>query len=145
LDECGFAQDGEFLVCANPDIEMFGKVVHNDGYGNKIAYDSNEGISHSINFESFGRALLILYRVATNDNWASTLLAAGAEDKYCPSNRGYAADHAFHYRCGSMWQAIIFFVSFGICGTIVLSNLFIAVILDTYSDNIEFEKKKLKN
>ena len=40
-----------------------------------------------------------------------------------------------------MWQSVLFFVTFGICGTLVMINLFIAVILDTYVDNVEMEQR----
>ncbi|ETO18859.1 hypothetical protein RFI_18383 [Reticulomyxa filosa] len=108
--------------------------------------DSNDGISKSINFESFGHSLLVLYRIATNDNWGSILLATGAEGDRCPSKQYLtrSSDNAFTYHCGNMGLAITYFVSFSIFGTLVMVNLFIAVILDTYVDNIDFEKRMEK-
>ncbi|ETO07378.1 sodium channel protein type 9 subunit alpha [Reticulomyxa filosa] len=127
-------------------MELFGKVVHNDGYGNYIPYDSNDGISNSINFENFGRSLLVLYRIATNDNWGSILLATGAHKDRCPDKKYLttSSDGAFQYECGHFGLAVAYFVSFSIFGTLVMVNLFIAVILDTYSDNIDFEKRMVK-
>ena len=125
-------------------MEMFGKVYPNDGYGNPISLDSNDGLSKSVNFETFGNALLILYRTATNDNWGSILLAAGAEGDLCDKdvlNVGLDTDDQDFYRCGHLWQSVLYFVSFGIFGTLFMINLFVAVILDTYVDNVEFEKK----
>ena len=57
-----------FFISAIFGVELFGNMVHSDGYGNPIAYDSNEGLSPS---------MLVLYRTATNDNWGSILLSAG--------------------------------------------------------------------
>lgn len=132
-------------------VELFGKVAPNDGYGHPIIYDSNEGLSPSINFEYFGNAFFILYRTATNDNWGSILLAAGAQNDNCPDslldfykNRQEPRDDAFDYECGSMGWSVIYFVLFSIFGTFVLVNLFIAVILDNYVDNVEFEKKLVR-
>lgn len=85
-------------------VELFGKVVPSDGYGNPILYDSNEGLSPSLNFEYFSNALFVLYRAATNDNWGSILLATGAQGSNCPSSllqfyedRGQPYDGAFDY------------------------------------------------
>jgi len=129
-------------------VELFGKVVHSDGYGNPILYDSNEGLSASINFEWFPTALLILYRTATNDNWGSILLAAGANGDYCDDDlldfQNAESDADFEYECGSMALSTIYFVLFTIFGTLMLVNLFIAVILDTYKDNVDFQNKLVK-
>ncbi|ETO20852.1 hypothetical protein RFI_16355 [Reticulomyxa filosa] len=132
-----------FFIWAIFGMELFGTVVHNDGYGNYIPFDSNDGISDSINFENFGRSLLVLYRIATNDNWGSILLAVGAQDESCPPNKYLvdSKDGAFKYTCGNFGLAILFFVSFSIFCTLIMVNLFIAVILDTYADNIDFEKR----
>jgi len=134
-----------FFIFAIFGVELFGKVVHSDGYGNPIAYDSNEGLSPSINFEHFGAAMLVLYRTATNDNWGSILLSAGAQDQDCEQSLLDAVapprDGAFDYECGNLALATIYFVLFTLLGTFVMVNLFIAVILDTYTDNVQFELK----
>jgi len=129
-------------------VELFGKVVHSDGYGNPILYDSNEGLSASINFEWFPTSLFILYRTATNDNWGSILLAAGANGDYCDDDlldfQNGESDVDFEYQCGSMATSTIYFVLFTIFGTLMLVNLFIAVILDTYKDNVDFQDKLVR-
>jgi len=137
-----------FFIFAIFGVELFGKVVHSDGYGNPILYDSNEGLSASINFEDFGHAMLVLYRTATNDNWGSILLSAGAQDEDCGQALldGVSAprDGAFDYECGNLALATVYFVLFTLLGTFVMVNLFIAVILDTYTDNVQFEHKMLQ-
>merc|ERR1712157_589154 len=42
--------------------------------------------------------------------------------------------------CGNKGLAILYFVTFGIFGTMVFTNLFIAVILDVYKDNVDMER-----
>jgi hypothetical protein len=126
-------------------VVLFGKVMHTDGNGNLTTFDSNVGISNSVNFEYFGNALLVLYRASTNDNWGSILMAAGAEGVNCPDlGKVLAPDGTFTYECGSMAGSVIYFVSFALFGTFVMINLFVAVILDTYIDNVEFETKMEK-
>jgi len=142
----GFLMTVIFFIFGIFGVELFGKVVHSDGYGNPILYDSNEGLSPSINFEWFPTSIFILYRTATNDNWGSILLAAGADGKDCPSDlldfqNGRSNDIAFDYECGNMVVSVIYFVLFTILGGLLLVNLFIAVILDTYKDNVDFQDK----
>merc|ERR1719492_769224 len=47
-------------------------------------------------------------------------------------------------QCGQRGWALIYFISFGIFGTMIFTNLFIAVILDVYKDNVELEKNLAK-
>jgi hypothetical protein len=140
LINIGFLLFVIFFIWGIFGVELFGRVYHNDGYGNAITGNGNDGITKSVNFEYFSRSLLILYRVATNDNWGSIMLAAGAQGNLCDGSAAKNQDGDFTYKCGSMGLAIVYFVSFGICGTLVMVNLFIAVILDTYHDNITFER-----
>ena len=149
LINIGFLMSVIFFIFGIFGVEFFGKVVHSDGYGNPILYDSNEGLSASINFEWFPMAMFVLYRTATNDNWGSILLAAGASGDNCPDTlldyqNDYAGASAFDYRCGNFGVAVIYFVLFTIFGGLMLVNLFIAVILDTYTDNVEFQDKLLR-
>merc|ERR1719464_2206402 len=99
----GFLMAVIFFIFGIFGVELFGKVVHSDGYGNPILYDSNEGLSESINFEHFGHAMLVLYRTATNDNWGSILLSAGAQDEDCSAallqSVSAPRDGAFDYEC----------------------------------------------
>ena len=136
-----------FFIWGIIGVELFGKTVPNDGYGNPIIYDSNDGISPSVNFEYFTNALMILYRIATNDNWGAIFQAAAYNGNKCDtliSNNTKPSDGAFDYQCGKPVAAVFFFISFGIFGTIVMLNLFIAVILDTYMDTNAFEAKMEK-
>ena len=105
----------------------------------------NRGLTPAMNFQNFGNALIIVYRMATNDGWESVYRACAAEGQpWCPSNLPDAPSTDLNwnfFRCGNRALATIYFVSFGIFGTLVMINLFIAVIIDTYFDNIEIDMK----
>lgn len=47
-------------------------------------------------------------------------------------------------QCGQKGWALLYFISFGIFGTMIFTNLFIAVILDVYKDNVELEKNLMR-
>ena len=46
--------------------------------------------------------------------------------------------------CGSYVTSLLYFVSFGVLGGLVMINLFIAVILDTFADSLESQQKETK-
>jgi len=54
------------------------------------------------------------------------------------------SDGAFEYECGNLALSTVYFVLFTLLGTFVMVNLFIAVILDTYTDNVAFEHKMVR-
>merc|ERR1719285_573007 len=78
------------------------------------------------NFSSFGLALSLLYRVATEDGWS---------DLY---------DQYLGYMEGDEWVVRLFFLSFFLFGTMVLVNLFIGVILEDFENNQQLVEKEEK-
>jgi len=80
--------------------------------------EENEDIVTKVNFTSFFPALNLLYRVSTEDGW--TDLYGTFVELHDPS-----------------WEVYVYFTTFFIFGTLVLWNLFIAVILDVFDDNKE--------
>merc|ERR1719464_2259389 len=92
--------------------------------------------------------MMMLYRLATYDAWGPVYLncmvsapdgcvTAGEpnpDGEDCPCTPGET--------CGSETAATIYFVSFGLFGSLVMINLFIAVILDTFEDSLQLQKKE---
>jgi len=77
------------------------------------------------------------------------MLAVGASGDDCPDalltfQNSVNGTGAFDYECGKFAVAVIYFVLFTIFGGLMLVNLFIAVILDTYKDNVDFQDKLLR-
>jgi len=100
----------------------------------------NVGFNERINFDDFAHSMMVVYRMATGDGWEDVYAGAaiqGWQCKYIKAlNPGLNGDRD----CGSRGLAALFFVSFGIFGTMVFTNLFIAVILEVYRDNVELER-----
>ena len=79
------------------------------------------------NFENFAFSLLLLLRMTTGEAWQSVLKEARVSDPHhCDKQLG---------NCGHPIIATIYFCSFTLSGMYVLLNLFIAVILDAFSQS----------
>merc|ERR1711881_507895 len=72
------------------------------------------------NFNSFKNAVITNWRIATNDEW---------EAVYC-----------WTYTMNSK-MTVFYFTSFGMFGTYLMANLFIAVMLMTLRDNLRKESR----
>eukprot|EP00798_Chlamydomonas_sp_ICE-L_P015920 gene15920-22054_t len=80
----------------------------------------NSGINEHANFENFGMATILLIRIATMDNWSDVLLRP--EDSACTSEDG---------NCGT-YVAVAYFFTYLIFMSVILLNLFIAVVVETF-------------
>eukprot|EP01061_Rhynchopus_euleeides_P018893 TRINITY_DN3112_c0_g1_i6.p1 TRINITY_DN3112_c0_g1~~TRINITY_DN3112_c0_g1_i6.p1 ORF type:complete len:1793 (+),score=658.70 TRINITY_DN3112_c0_g1_i6:673-5379(+) len=79
------------------------------------------------NFENFGFSLLLLLRMTTGEAWQAILKEASVEPPHdCDPHLD---------ECGRPLIAVIYFCSFTLSGMYVLLNLFIAVILDAFSQS----------
>ena len=79
----------------------------------------------TVNADNFFNAMAMLYRVCTEDGWTDLYISYL---EAWPSNQRY--------------QVRIYFMSFFVVGTMIAINLFIAVVLDSFSENEkEFARK----
>ncbi|CAF2980682.1 unnamed protein product [Rotaria sp. Silwood2] len=89
------------------------------------------GVTDLFNFETFPNSMIILFPMCTTAGWSGVLQAL-TNDKppdcdptiYSPSHRG---------DCGNMAMAIPFLVSYLIISSLVVVNMYIAVILENFS------------
>jgi hypothetical protein len=109
------------------------------------------------NFQSFGRAILTLMRCSTGEAWNGIMYDAADQSPGCRNlaDIPYAQKaHLCGYNpdphtcvpidgCGNP-AAFAFFMSFTLFVTFVFLNLFIAVVLESFSDTSEEEAMKLK-
>ncbi|KAI8464917.1 MAG: Ion transport protein-domain-containing protein [Monoraphidium minutum] len=93
----------------------------------------NEGINEHANFERFWMSLLTLLRLATNDDWTNLFAGCRVQPPYCDPAAG---------ECGT-WVAIPFFLSFVLLVSIVMLNLFTAVIIENFEKQQEQEAWRL--
>ncbi|CAF3236407.1 unnamed protein product [Rotaria socialis] len=89
------------------------------------------GVTEIFNFETFPNSLIILFQMCTTAGWSGVLQAlTNDQPPDCdptlntPSHRG---------DCGSMAIAIPFLVSYLIISSLVVVNMYIAVILENFS------------
>eukprot|EP00494_Astrolonche_serrata_P030218 UN30485 len=129
-----------FFIFSILGVALFGEVVQTAipydpfGDGNTWAF------TDQVNFDNFENAMSAVYRMATGDGWEDVYaytIVDGYECDYLKTNYALLNDGR---ECGEKGYSVAFFVTFGIFGTMVMINLFIAVILDVYKDNVELER-----
>ncbi|ODM86917.1 Voltage-dependent calcium channel type D subunit alpha-1, partial [Orchesella cincta] len=107
-----------FFIYAIVGMQIFGK----------IALDEASEIHRNNNFQTFGNAVLLLFRCATGEAWQEVMLAcSGGEHVKC-----------FHPplaeekdECGNDF-AFPYFISFFVSCSFLVLNLFVAVIMDNF-------------
>jgi hypothetical protein len=93
-------------------VSLWGNVALSDG-----------GLDEHLNFRNFGRATLVLLRITTADGWLDAQTGCMLEPPLCSRERG---------DCGSPW-APLYFYSFVVICSLVLINIFVAVILENFA------------
>lgn len=112
-----------FYIYAIIGMALFGE--DSCGYKNVDPSHCEEDFS-KIGFAAFPEAMNLLFRVSTEDGWT---------DVYATFQE-WAGDRE--------WQVIVYFCSFFLLGTMVIVNLFIAIVLDVYEQNREESEEMLE-
>ncbi|KAA0159275.1 hypothetical protein FNF28_05910 [Cafeteria roenbergensis] len=134
-----------FFIYAVMGVQLFAEVRQGDS------------LDQHANFQSFGRALLTLMRASTGEAWNYIMYEAAATTPGCRvlSDVPYSEKrHLCGFNpdprtcvpldgCGNS-AAYVYFYSFTVIVTFVFLNLFIAVVLEAFSDTSEEEAMKLK-
>jgi len=95
----------------------------------RIALDDDTNIHRNNNFQSFGWAMLLLFRCSTGEAWQEIMLSCiKHEDVRCDEN---SDDAGLEQGCGSNFAYVYFITFFVLCAFLVL-NLFVAVIMDNF-------------
>ena len=89
-----------------------------------------EGLDRNANFTHFAPALLLLLRMSTGESWQHVMHNCMASPTSSTSTVQGCDEHLGG--CIERWHAPVYFCSFSFLGMYVLSNLFIAVILDHF-------------
>ncbi|KAG8191415.1 hypothetical protein JTE90_010589 [Oedothorax gibbosus] len=91
------------------------------------------GIDENFNFETFGQSMILLFEMSTSAGWDG-VLAGIMEDTDC-DKPDEATDNPGN--CGSRGIAVAYLVSYLIISFLIIINMYIAVILENYSQATE--------
>ncbi|CAG0912694.1 unnamed protein product [Notodromas monacha] len=85
------------------------------------------------NFETFGQSMILLFQCMTSAGWDSVLAGITNEDDCKPPDQetGFPGD------CGSYPQGIAYMLSYLMISFLIVINMYIAVILENYSQATE--------
>ncbi|KAG1973754.1 calcium channel, voltage-dependent, L type, alpha 1S subunit, b [Pimephales promelas] len=107
-----------FFIYAVIGMQMFGKIALVDG----------TEINRNNNFQTFPQAVLVLFRVATGEQWPKIMLAS-MYGKLCDPKSDYGPGE--EYTCGSS-ISVCYFISFYMLCAFLVINLFVAVIMNNF-------------
>eukprot|EP00755_Sulcionema_specki_P032695 Sspe_Gene.19890::Locus_7276_Transcript_1_1_Confidence_1.000_Length_6714::g.19890::m.19890/K04854/CACNA1G; voltage-dependent calcium channel T type alpha-1G len=101
----------------------------------KVYFDDNY-LNEHVNFDTFPRSVLSLYRVATFDNWRRVMVACLLRPPACREDLGDGESD-----CGATTTlhtivVSFFFSAFVLTVGFVMLNLFIAVVLENFRENV---------
>ncbi|XP_042144936.1 sodium channel protein para [Ixodes scapularis] len=89
------------------------------------------GVDENFNFETFGQSMILLFQMCTSAGWDG-VLAAIMDERDC--NRPTDDNEG---NCGKRGIAVAYLVSYLIISFLVIINMYIAVILENYSQATE--------
>ncbi|UYV78409.1 para [Cordylochernes scorpioides] len=89
------------------------------------------GVDEIFNFETFGKSMILLFQMSTSAGWDGVLAAIMNEDDCYPTEGDIDGN------CGSRAVAVAFLISYLIISFLIIINMYIAVILENYSQATE--------
>lgn len=84
----------------------------------------------NVNFINVPNAMLALYTVATRSGWAEFMDACGVEPPKCEPELG---------NCGNLPASVAYFMTFMIVCSFVVLQLFVAVVVEIFLDDVNHE------
>jgi len=109
-----------FFIYACMGMALFGHVQKGDF------------LDQHANFENFENSMMTLFRMATGESWNGIMHDCMITEPFCPKAK-----------CGSPGLAIFFFVSFTLVSSLVMINIFVAVILENFEEQVARDKKPM--
>ena len=112
-------------------------------FGN-VKTNDNGVLDDVVNFQTFGNSMLLLFRLTTAAGWNDILEPLMVGGDYCNSTHMTMPDGRFkevtNGDCGNSALAILYMVSFVMITYLVIINMYIAVILENFSQAHEQEE-----
>ena len=94
-----------------------------------------KGLDDMFNFETFHRSMIILFQISTSAGWDGVL--AGLINDRVPECNNTQTEERPNGDCGSSGLAIMYLVTYLIISFLVVINMYIAVILENFSQATE--------
>jgi len=91
------------------------------------------GIDDIFNFETLFHSMIILFQISTSAGWNEVLAALMNEDK-CNNT---ATEFKPNGDCGNRGQGVVYIVTYLVISFLVIINMYIAVILENFSQATE--------
>nr|AAB47604.1 voltage-sensitive sodium channel [Musca domestica] len=91
------------------------------------------GINAVYNFKTFGQSMILLFQMSTSAGWDGVLDAIINEEDCDPPDN----DKGYPGNCGSATVGITFLLSYLVISFLIVINMYIAVILENYSQATE--------
>ena len=96
------------------------------------------GIDDMFNFESFDRGMIILFQTCTSAGWDGVLAGLLYEEPDCNANATTTTDSLKPTGyCGGRALVIVYLVTYLVISFLVIINMYIAVILENFSQATE--------
>ena len=98
-----------------------------------------EFINQDANFATFGTAMMTLFRCITGESYNGIMHDAMITEEYSAPGRCSNAEG----NCGKPTAAVVYFISFFVLESMVMLNLIVAVVLDSFAEEEKAEELKL--
>ena len=92
-----------------------------------------KGIDDMFNFETFFRSMILLFQISTSAGWDG-VLAGLMNDEDCDEPKTESKPNG---NCGSPGEAVVYLVTYLVISFLVVINMYIAVILENFSQATE--------
>ena len=124
------------FIFSNLAMNSFGNVKHGSHYG-------SEGLLNpDANFETFWLSFNTMWRMSSGESYNGIMHDANVQPPYCDPNKGGQIDPATG-NCGDEFTSFFIFQMTFTMLNYVLVNLFIAIILDNFSDTCAMSESKV--
>lgn len=123
-----------FFLSASLGTELFGHI-------DCSAATPCKGLSNKSNFSSIGMAFLVLFQVATGDNWSVVMEDTLRSNPGCDSSFSCSENC-----CGGTWVPPLFFALFVVLAQLIMLNVVVAVLMKNLGEAVrECQLKKKAN
>lgn len=101
-----------------------------------FAYVQHSGaINDMVNFETFRNSMLLLFRLSTSAGWNDVLAPLMTQPPECDPTY----DDLPNGNCGNPYFAVFYFVSFVLITSLIIINMYIAVIMENLHEAFKAE------